>query len=68
MTQETKETQELCLEMRVYVTTPKMSAVKLSEGVKRIMLSNWPECKVSMDEIHVVSVSNPPSRQESNEE
>lgn len=53
-----EEQQELIIEMRVKVKTPKMAATKLAEGIKRIIINQWPQCSVSLEEIQMISVSD----------
>lgn len=52
------EMQELIVEMRIKVKTPKMVATKLAEGMKRIIINQWPKCSVSLEEIQMLSVAD----------
>ena len=51
-------TQEIILEMRIKVTTPKMVATKLAEGISRIIIKGWPNCAVTLEKIQMVSVAD----------
>lgn len=53
-----EEQQELIIEMRVKVKTPKIATAKLAEGIKRIIINQWPQCSVSLEEIQMISVAS----------
>ncbi len=51
-------TQEIMLEMRIKVKTPKMAATRLAEGVARIITKGWPKCIVTLENIQMISVAD----------
>jgi len=42
------EEQNLIVELRLKLATPKMSAVSLANGIRKIILAKWPECQVEL--------------------
>ena len=50
--------QELMIEMRLKVSAPRMTATRLAEGIKRIILKQWPQCVVMLEDIQMVSVAD----------
>jgi len=47
------EAQQLIVDLSLKVTTEKISAISLANGVRNIIMKKWPKCKVTLDDIAV---------------
>lgn len=52
------EQQDLVVEIRIKVSSPRIAAAKLATGISKLITRRWPECPVKLDDVHIISVAN----------
>jgi len=62
------EQQNLIVELRLKLATPRISAVSLANGIRKIILAKWPECQVELKGIAINWIADADIQDDSDEE